>query len=567
MKNMKKFIPVFLILALVCCITFASLGTSAEQAVSDEDVVIDMEGEGTSEETEQTLPDDGEFVLIRDYIPDIYVDLKYATDDNITGTAVYDFEDAYLRYGTVKKLEQVSNVLREEGYALKIWDAFRPTEAQFRLWEAMPDASYIANPYNGYSDHSRGNCIDLTLVDLEGNEVAMPTGFDNFSALADRDYSDVGAEAATNARLLEDAMIAAGFIPYSAEWWHFTDETDYPVETQFYPPADDAYETSMNSIENCILSSKYPIEAEICSAETAKTDETEEPRQISVSAIGDCVLATGYGFSFNFSFEDYMGEEDQDYFFSQVQSVLQNDDLTIANSENVFTDETTRVNKDNQGDNAFWFKSSPEYANIYARGSVEAVNVANNHSHDYGEVGYLDSLDALEDAGVATFGYGNIAYDEIKGVTVAMIGINTLGPLEEGRTTTEIKTELTETMTEAKDNADVVIVSLHWGEEGSEEPNDLQRELGHMAVDLGADLVIGHHPHVLQEVEVYNGVPIAYSLGNFVFGGNSRPDRDTMILSVTFTVDASGSVDTDYEVIEAYVYGEGSRNNYQPVLA
>ena len=121
-------------------------------------------------------------------------------------------------------------------------------------------------------------------------------------------------------------------------------------------------------------------------------------------------------------------------------------------------------------------------------------------------------------------------------------------------------------MTEAKDNADVVIVSLHWGEEGSEEPNDLQRELGHMAVDLGADLVIGHHPHVLQEVEVYNGVPIAYSLGNFVFGGNSRPDRDTMILSVTFTVDASGSVDTDYEVIEAYVYGEGSRNNYQPVL-
>ena len=93
--------------------------------------------------------DDEMFVRIRDYIPDIVVELKYATADNFTGQIIYDFEDAFLRYGTVKKLRAVQDALREQGLSLKIWDAFRPVSAQFRLWEVYPDATFVANPQTG----------------------------------------------------------------------------------------------------------------------------------------------------------------------------------------------------------------------------------------------------------------------------------------------------------------------------------------------------------------------------------------------------------------------------------
>ena len=163
------------------------------------------------------------------YIPDIYVDLKYATEDNFTGQVIYDFTEARLRYGTVKKLAEVQAELREMGLSLKIWDAYRPTSAQFKLWEICPDSRYVANPNHSGSKHSRGNTVDITLVTLDGVELEMPTGFDDFTARADRDYSDVTETAAANAQLLEKLMSAHGFTPYSAEWWHYTDTVVYPV--------------------------------------------------------------------------------------------------------------------------------------------------------------------------------------------------------------------------------------------------------------------------------------------------------------------------------------------------
>ncbi len=174
------------------------------------------------------VPDD-ELVRVTDYIPGILVDLRYASDNNFTGEVIYDFTEARLRYGTVKKLRQVQEELSARGYTLKIWDALRPVSAQFRLWEICPDGRYVSNPNTGYSKHSRGNTVDLTLVRPDGSEVPMPSDFDNFTALADRDYSDVPAGAAENARLLEEVMTAHGFIPYSAEWWHYTDEDSYDV--------------------------------------------------------------------------------------------------------------------------------------------------------------------------------------------------------------------------------------------------------------------------------------------------------------------------------------------------
>lgn len=197
-----------------------------------------MEKTTVPAETEEEIlpePQDLIFVVVKDYIPDIYVDLKYATEDNFTGHIIYDFTNAYLRYGTVAKLAAVQADLKELGMGLKIWDGFRPVSAQYALWEVCPDNRYVANPKKGFSSHSRGNTVDVTLVDSEGNDLSMPSDFDDFSAKADRDYSDCTPEAANNAQILEILMEKHGFTGYKAEWWHFSDTVKYPVEEHFEP--------------------------------------------------------------------------------------------------------------------------------------------------------------------------------------------------------------------------------------------------------------------------------------------------------------------------------------------
>ena len=183
----------------------------------------------------EPAPEPGDLVLVTDYISNIRVDLKYAGENNFTGQTIYDFTEAYLRYGTVQKLAAAQEILDAEGYSLLIWDAFRPPEAQFRLWEVCPDPVYVANPEKGFSSHSRGNTVDVTLTLKDGSPVETPSGFDDFYPLADRDYSDVPEAAAANARLLEDVMTDCGFKPYSGEWWHFSDTDSYPVKEDFVP--------------------------------------------------------------------------------------------------------------------------------------------------------------------------------------------------------------------------------------------------------------------------------------------------------------------------------------------
>lgn len=198
---------------------------------------IDSSWESASERILPQLidPVDSDFVPVSDYILNIVVDLQYATDDNFTARVIYDFTDAYLRYGTVMKLQAVNEELAEFGLKIKIWDGFRPISAQFKLWEAYPDANYVSNPNVGYSSHSKGNTVDLTLVDMQGNEIVMPTGFDDFSNKADRDYSDCSEEAANNAMLLQTIMERHGFSGYYKEWWHYSDTNSYSVEECFDP--------------------------------------------------------------------------------------------------------------------------------------------------------------------------------------------------------------------------------------------------------------------------------------------------------------------------------------------
>jgi len=163
------------------------------------------------------------------------VGLRYATDNNFTGQPIYCYYEAWLRYGTVKKLKAAQNSLRQKGYLLCIWDAFRSAESQKKLWSVYPDGNYVANPANGYSGHTRGDTVDITLVTLEREPVIMPSEFDCFDASADRDYSDVPEGAAANALLLQDAMCSSGFNVYEKEWWHYSDTHTYPPAVDFEP--------------------------------------------------------------------------------------------------------------------------------------------------------------------------------------------------------------------------------------------------------------------------------------------------------------------------------------------
>ena len=199
----------------------ANIQETAAQEVTAQEII-------TQEITTEKEPEDDEYVLVNKYIPDIYVELMYATDNNFTGVRIYDFTDAYLRYGTVKKLANVQKELKEQGYSLKIWDAYRPFEAQRKLWEVYPDPNYVANPANGMKKHNLGGTVDITMVAADGSVISMPTEFDDFSLKADRDYSDIeDEEAVNNVMILQNAMENNGFTGYQGEWWDYSDTVEY----------------------------------------------------------------------------------------------------------------------------------------------------------------------------------------------------------------------------------------------------------------------------------------------------------------------------------------------------
>ena len=169
-----------------------------------------------------------DYVKIKDYIPSLYIDLRYATSNNFTGQIIYDFNDAYLRYGTVKKLAKVQNELLSKGYSLKIWDAYRPFSAQKKLWNVVNDPRYVANPSKGPKSHNLGGTVDITIVKKNGSNIPMPTEFDDFSKKADRNYSDISdKEAINNVKLLENTMYKYGFTGYKNEWWDYSDTVSY----------------------------------------------------------------------------------------------------------------------------------------------------------------------------------------------------------------------------------------------------------------------------------------------------------------------------------------------------
>ena len=292
--------------------------------------------------------------------------------------------------------------------------------------------------------------------------------------------------------------------------------------------------------------------------ETTTPEPTAEPVSITVSMVGDCTLGTDVNFDQSTSFDAfYQMKNDPGYFFQKVKDIFTADDLTVANMEGTLTTSNDRQQK------TFAFKGDPSYTEILTQGGVEATNLANNHSHDYGDQSYEDTIQYLEAAGITTFGYDRTAVMDVKGIKVGLIGIY---ELKDGLGRQQ---QVIDTIQAVKDQgAQVIIVSFHWGTEKSNIPDDIQKTLAHLAIDQGADLVVGHHPHVLQGLEKYQGKNIVYSLGNFCFGGNKNPsDKDTMIFQQTFTVENGELVEDDVtNIIPCSLSSESGYNNYQPMV-
>ena len=150
----------------------------------------------------------------------IVLDIRYATTNNFTGKQVYDEARFFLRTEAAKKLLEVQKELQSFGLGLKIFDGYRPLSVQKKFWEIMPDERYVADPKKG-SRHNRGAAVDLTLVDKNGNEIPMPTPYDDFTEKASRNYMDLSAQVIINRKFLEDIMTKYGFTGMPTEWWHF----------------------------------------------------------------------------------------------------------------------------------------------------------------------------------------------------------------------------------------------------------------------------------------------------------------------------------------------------------
>ena len=300
------------------------------------------------------------------------------------------------------------------------------------------------------------------------------------------------------------------------------------------------------------------------SSDSQNTDSSNatvsSPVSLTLSVVGDCTLGTDETFDYDTSLNAYYENYGADYFLQNVKDIFSADDLTIANFEGTLTD------SDEREDKTFAFKAPASYASILTSGSVETVNTANNHSHDYGEQSFNDTLAALDDAGIVHFGYDETAVMDVKGIKVGLVGIYELYDH------LEREQQLKDNIAKVKaDGAQLIVVIFHWGNETETVPDSNQTTLGRIAIDEGADLVCGHHPHVLQGIETYKGRNIVYSLGNFCFGGNSSPsDMDTMIYQQTFTIDADGvKKDNVTNIIPCSISSAAydGYNNYQPTPA
>ena len=294
-------------------------------------------------------------------------------------------------------------------------------------------------------------------------------------------------------------------------------------------------------------------------------EDQEEPEEVpdapvtvTISAVGDITLGGDPRGSNNFIREFEHNDGDYGYFLRNVRYIFEEDDLTVANLEGALTDATSHAEK------TYVMRGPPHFTAILSSSGVEAVTLANNHSKDFFERGYTETIESLEASGVMYFGNESNTILEINGIRVGLFGyLLWYGGRSQERLISASIGDLKER------GAQLIIAYYHWGTELNNIPDSYQRALGRFSIDSGADLVLGAHPHVLQGIEEYNGRYIVYSLANFCFGGNNNPqDQDTFIFQQTFTFEEGVLLDVnEINIIPAFVSSERGRNNFQPTVA
>lgn len=282
---------------------------------------------------------------------------------------------------------------------------------------------------------------------------------------------------------------------------------------------------------------------------------TNYENTLTISAAGDVTIGSDDNFGYHGTIHHEADQSGLDHFGKKVAPIFENDDLTIVNLE------TTLTNSQNKAEKTFRFAGKPSYTEILNLSSVEAVNLANNHTFDYLEKGYEDTVTNLNTYHIDSFGFDRVLLKEINNITIGAIG-------HKGwENTSEVRKQIEKDIASLKEQgAQIIIANFHWGDERHYHPNATQQSLGRFAIDAGADLVLGHHPHVVQGIEEYKSKYIVYSLGNFMFGGNRNPgDKDTFIFQQTFHFAFDELTDKkDIKIIPTSISSVTNRNNYQP---
>ena len=304
------------------------------------------------------------------------------------------------------------------------------------------------------------------------------------------------------------------------------------------------------------------IEIPLLQEQDTAEEDVPEPEivTITVSAAGDVTMGNYVGQIYAYSFcETYEQQQSDEYFLENVFDIFARDDMTLVNLEGVLTDSDAA-----SSGRTYNIKGDPKYARILTSGSVEAVSMANNHRLDFGAKGTNDTVAALEEEGIVYAYDKNIGIYETKGIRIGYVSVNALSKSR------EMENMMQDGIVRLREeNVDIILACCHWGVEKDNYPTDYQQRFGKLCIDWGADLVIGHHPHVVQGIEEYKGRYIAYSVGNFCFGANRNPaDKDTMILQQTFTfVDGEKQEDAVLQVIPCSISSMRDRNDYRPTPA
>ena len=303
-----------------------------------------------------------------------------------------------------------------------------------------------------------------------------------------------------------------------------------------------------------------PVTTDVVTTETppVETSAVQVPPEgsfdVVMSFVGDCQFADNYD-NQGGPFTSMWNSQTPGYFLEKVKSIFEADDMTVINLECVLSDSET-IQMTPKSGTAYWYRGREEYIGIATTSSVEAVSIANNHTGDYGEGGYQDTIRCAKNAGLATGTYYETFYFEKNGYRIAVICDGLWNYWQE--------TDIINRIHEAEKQSDFQIVYWHGGTEYRHSPEQWQIDASHDIVDAGADLVIGNHAHVLQPKEVYNGVTIVYSLGNFCYGGMITCENRTVIYQLRLTVGENGVIlGKEDVIIPCYVY-TGPRNNFQP---